>query len=64
MAVKVIGRDPAAVKKITCRGCASELEYTESDVQERYGKDYSGGPDGCEYIVCPSCSKQVIIRSW
>ena len=61
---KVIGKDQSAVKRVTCKNCASILEYTNCEVQEYHGRDYSGGPDGQEWIVCPECSKKVILRSW
>jgi RNase P subunit RPR2 len=61
---KVVGIDPGSIHRVTCRGCASILEYTESEVQTRHGKDYSGGADGDESIRCPNCGKKVIISSW
>lgn len=62
--VKVVGRDETAVKRITCRGCASILEYTLSEVKKYSGTDYGGGSDGCEWVDCPSCGYQVVIHSW
>lgn len=62
--VKIVGRDDTAVKRITCRGCASILEYTASEVKERHGKDYGGGPDGAEWVDCPNCGGTAVIRSW
>lgn len=56
--------DPAVVKKISCRGCGARLEYVPNDVRSRHGTDYGGGPDGAEWVDCPRCGKQVIIRSW
>lgn len=62
--VKVIGESPEAVKQTTCHNCAAKLEYTPSDVKRRDGKDYSGGPDGQEWIDCPRCGIKVVLRSW
>ncbi len=62
--VRIIGEDKLAVKQITCTNCAIILEYTPVDIKEYHGKDYSGGPDGKEWINCPRCCKEVIIRSW
>ena len=62
--VNIIGKSPELMKKITCKNCASILEYTKSEVKIRNGQDYSGGSDGMEYIKCPQCNKKVIIRSW
>lgn len=62
--VKVVGHDPAAVKRTTCQNCAAVLEYTGTDVRERHGKDYSGGASGREWIQCPQCNDEVVINSW
>lgn len=62
--VKVIGEAPEQVKHTTCKHCAARLEYTLSDVKEVQGVDYSGGPDGHEYIYCPRCNHKVILRAW
>ena len=66
MAVKVInkGPDPKVVKHTTCGGCGAQLEFVPNDVKSRSGTDYGGGPDGAEWVVCPDCGKDVIIRSW
>jgi hypothetical protein len=44
--VTVVGRDESKVKRVTCRGCASVLEYKQSEVQSRHGRDISGCADG------------------
>ena len=62
--VKVVGRDESVVKRITCRGCASILEYTQNEVKSYHGRDISGGADGREWVNCPCCGGEVIIRSW
>lgn len=58
--VKVIGKDKTAIKHITCKSCASILEYTESEViRIRHSCDYLGD---CEYddgIKCPECNNNV-----
>lgn len=66
MAVKVIDAapDPKVVKRISCQNCGARLEYTPIDVKRRSGTDYSGGPDGAEWVDCPNCGKNVIIRAW
>jgi len=55
---------PKVAKKIECQNCGAELEYTPSDLKQYDGKDYSGGPDGREWFVCPCCSKDVTVNSW
>lgn len=62
--VKVVGKDESTVKRITCRSCASILEYTLSEVKSCHGTDYGGGPDGAERVDCPNCGRLAIIRSW
>lgn len=62
--VEILGEDEKAYKYITCKNCAAKLRYTPSEVKESHGTDYGGGPDGDEWIDCPRCGKQVIIRSW
>lgn len=62
--VKVVGYNDAAVKRMTCKGCAAILEYTPSEVKRIDGHDYSGGSDGIEYVDCPNCGNRAVIRSW
>lgn len=62
--IKIIGESQDVLKQAVCRGCAAILEYTKSEVKERHGKDYSGGADGQEWIDCPRCHSQVVLRSW
>lgn len=59
--VQVVGKDPAAVKRKTCKGCASILEYTSSEVKDFYSSDYGGGGDTYYYITCPSCNARVYL---
>lgn len=62
--VQVVGTAPEAIKRVTCHKCASLLEYTQAEVKRRDGKDYTGGPDGEEWVDCPKCYNKAIIRSW
>jgi hypothetical protein len=66
MTVRVVKTepDPRVIKKKICLECGAILEYTPRDVQERHGKDYSGGADGCRFIKCPNCNQNVILESW
>jgi hypothetical protein len=61
----VIGTDTAQLKRITCRACASIVEYTDGEVRTLWsGKDYSGGPDGAKGFACPKCGQDVITHRW
>lgn len=62
--VKVIGESPKALKQATCKNCAAILEYTQHEVKEYHGHDYSGGSDGMEWIDCPRCNEKVVLKSW
>jgi hypothetical protein len=66
MAVKIVNEepDPAVVKRAVCRHCGVKVEYLPIDVKERRGTDIGGGPDGCTWVDCPRCSKQIILSSW
>lgn len=60
----VVGWDKSVTKKCTCRNCGAIVEYLKAEIQEYHGKDYSGGPDGRTWIVCPNCSDTIILTSW
>lgn len=60
----VIGIDDKYVHTVSCKNCASIVQYTKSEVKRVDGKDYSGGADGNEHIRCPNCNHQIILRSW
>lgn len=62
--VQVVGKDQSAVKRTTCRGCASILEYTLSEVSRGFSSDYTGGTDYYNYIRCPVCSKEVYVKGY
>ncbi len=60
--VKIIGTAPEVFKQCTCKNCVTRLEYTPSDVRSYHGSYPL--PDGKEWINCPCCGKEVILRSW
>lgn len=66
MAVRVIKTEPdqSVVKRVVCKLCGATLEYVPLDVKERHGTDIGGGPDGCKWIDCPQCKREVILESW
>jgi len=57
--VKIVGRDENAVKRITCRECASILEYT---ISEQKTRKYSacGEVDTLTYIDCPNGHEAIV----
>jgi RNase P subunit RPR2 len=60
--VSIVGKDPGAVKRVTCRNCSSILEYVQSEVQSYIHHDYGGGADTVYHISCPCCAKQLNVR--
>jgi hypothetical protein len=60
----VIGESKEFVKQCTCRNCGAVIEYNQHEVKEKHGFDYSGGADGKQWIDCPRCSKEVILKAW
>lgn len=59
---KVIGFDKELALKATCRKCAAIVEYVPNEVITRYVKDYGGGTDAEHYVVCPNCSKNILVK--
>lgn len=55
--VQIVGKDNSAVKRCTCKNCASILEYTESEVykielnQDKFDV----------FLICPGCNKRVVV---
>ena len=61
--VAIVGIDQSAVLRVTCKQCASILEYTKSEVIDiKHGYDYTGGYEIDLGIVCPSCRANVFVR--
>lgn len=62
---KVVGLDQLVIKRITCKECASIIEYSKGEVRNLWNvKDYSGGSDGADGFSCPNCGKDVIVNRW
>lgn len=61
--VKVVGTDSKYIHKVSCAYCAAILEYTESETETRYHKDYVGSTDEYRGIVCPKCKHYVILEN-
>lgn len=62
--VKVVGRDESAVKRVTCRSCASILEYCLTEVLSFKSYDYGGGCDIVKYIKCAACGSDVTVKGY
>lgn len=62
--VAVVGKDPGAVKRVTCHECASILEYTLSEVQKEFSTDYTGSRDEYRYVKCPACFNEVRVKGY
>lgn len=61
---RVIEEVPIVEKRTVCHNCGRTIGYVQNDVHEYHGTDYSGGPDGREWIICPGCHKEITLRSW
>lgn len=61
--VKVIGKDPKYIKTLSCKNCASVLEYTEAELEEYSGTDYSGYGYTNYYLRCPNCGHDILVRA-
>lgn len=62
--VKIVGRDESAVKRVTCRDCASILEYCLYEVKSRNVSDYGGGSEVYKFILCASCNSEVAVKGY
>lgn len=62
--VKIVGRDESAVKRVTCRNCASILEYCLYEVKSRKVSDYGGGSEIYKFICCASCNSEVAVKGY
>ena len=60
--VQIIGEDNSLKKRVTCGNCASILEYTNSELQEKTFSDYTGSRDTVKILVCPKCSNDIHVR--
>lgn len=61
--VKVLGKDNTHIHQVTCKNCASILEYTLSEVKHYMKYDYGGDADIYYYIECPSCFDGVYTKN-
>jgi RNase P subunit RPR2 len=62
--VKIIGTDENHIKRVSCKKCASKLEYVQSEVKSFTHYDYGGGSDECYYITCPKCDNNVYVKGY
>lgn len=58
----VVGLDTQAVKRCTCRKCASIIEYTDSELREASGSDMSGTGYTRYSLTCPKCGNSITVR--
>lgn len=56
--------DPRIAKEVSCGDCGARLRYVPREIKSYHGTDYSGGPDGQEWVDCPNCGGRAVIRSW
>lgn len=53
-------------RRVKCDECRATIEYMPEEVQERHGRDISGGPDGWKRVKCPrtGCPGHGYIERW
>lgn len=62
---RILKEVPIKEKQAVCNnGCGATVAYVPNDVKSWHGTDYSGGPDGEEWIVCPGCGEKITLRRW
>lgn len=49
---------------ICVKGCLRTIGYAPNDVLSRHGTDVWGDRDGREWIICPGCGKDIVLRAW
>lgn len=61
--MRIVGIDESAVKRVTCKHCASIIEYTPSEIKRiEYGYDYLGDCEMGYGFKCPKCDNNVFPR--
>lgn len=61
MTIRIVGIDQKELRQVTCKNCASILEYVLADMETKCSTDYHGSRDVTDYILCPRCAEHVII---
>lgn len=62
---EIIGKNENLAKICSCKHCGSIVKYYPIEVKTLWeGRDYSGGSDGAEGIVCPGCSNNIVTKAW
>lgn len=59
--VQVVGKDPSMMHQVTCRNCASILQFTQSEVKVVVETDYTGGKERVYTITCPDCEDKISV---
>lgn len=57
---------PEKKRRVRCDDCDALIEYEKSEIEERHGTDYGGGPDGWKRVKCPApgCAGHGYIERW
>ena len=59
---RIIGKDEREMRRVTCRFCASILEYTQSETTTRWVGDYSGDREQIRELGCPGCGNKIPVK--
>ena len=60
----IIGKAPSAMRQVTCRECASIIEYTLSETTTRLVSDYSGDREMIRELKCPGCGVAIQVKMY
>lgn len=59
---RIIGKDEKEMRRVTCRNCASIVEYTMRETVTRWVGDYSGDREQIRELGCPGCGNKIQVK--
>lgn len=58
---RIVGKDEKEMRRVTCRACASIVEYTMSETTTRWVND-GGDREQIRELGCPGCSNKILVK--
>jgi hypothetical protein len=59
---RIVGKDEKEMRRVTCRACASIVEYTMSETVTRWVGDYGGDREHIRELQCPGCINKILVK--